>query len=80
MDIDNNTDGLSLEELRVLVPEIQQISDKFKRTEDIQSALFDISELASSVNELSRLYPAIHEIIALSALDREERAEKTKSE
>ena len=49
MDIDNNTDGLSLEELRVLVPEIQQISDKFKRTEDIQSALFDISELASSV-------------------------------
>lgn len=63
MGIDNNADGLSLEELRALVPEIQQITDKFKRTENIQKSLFDISELASSVNELSRLYPAIHEII-----------------
>ncbi|MFT4993286.1 MAG: diguanylate cyclase (GGDEF)-like protein [Paraglaciecola sp.] len=63
MQIDNNADGLSLEELRALVPEIQQITDKFKRTENIQKSLFDISELASSVNELSRLYPAIHEII-----------------
>ena len=63
MHIDNNADGLSLEELRALVPEIQQITDKFKRTEDIQISLFDISELASSVNELSRLYPAIHGII-----------------
>lgn len=63
MNIDFNTDGLTLEELRELVPDIQQITDKYKRTENIQKSLFDISELASSVNELSRLYPAIHEII-----------------
>jgi len=63
MEIDNRVDGLSLEELRALVPEIQQITDKFKRTENIQKSLFDISELASSVHELSRLYPAIHKII-----------------
>lgn len=55
---------LSLEELRELVPQLQQVTEKYKRSEEIQKALFDISELASSVNELSRLYPAIHEIIA----------------
>jgi diguanylate cyclase (GGDEF)-like protein len=60
----NITVELSLEELRELVPQLQQVTEKYKRSEAIQKALFDISELASSVNELTRLYPAIHEIIA----------------
>ncbi|UAA38952.1 EAL domain-containing protein [Paraneptunicella aestuarii] len=54
---------LSEEELRELVPQLQQITDKYKRKELIQKALFQISELASSVSELPRLYSALHEII-----------------
>jgi diguanylate cyclase (GGDEF)-like protein len=57
-------DQLSLEELRELVPQLQQITQKYKRSESIQKSLFDISELASSINELSSLYPAIHDIVA----------------
>ncbi|MFT4941078.1 MAG: diguanylate cyclase (GGDEF)-like protein [Paraglaciecola sp.] len=63
MTAEYNTNGLSLEELRELVPQLQQISDKYKHSETIQKSLFDISELASSVTELSRLYPAIHKIV-----------------
>jgi diguanylate cyclase (GGDEF)-like protein len=59
----NTANQLSLEELRELVPQLQQITQKYKRSESIQKSLFDISELASSINELSRLYPAIHDII-----------------
>ena len=55
---------LSEQELRELVPQLQQITEKYKRAERIQKALLDISELASSVSHLSRLYPSIHEIIA----------------
>lgn len=55
---------LSEDELRELVPQLQQITNKYKRAEAIQKALFDISELASSVSELPRLYPALHQIIA----------------
>ncbi len=54
---------LSEEELRELVPQLQQITDKYKRKELIQKALFHISELSSSVSELPRLYSALHEII-----------------
>lgn len=54
---------LSEEELRELVPQLQQITDKYKRKELIQKALFQISELSSSVSELTRLYHALHEII-----------------
>ena len=54
---------LSAEELRELIPQLQQLTEKYKRSELIQKALFEISELAGSVSELSRLYPAIHEII-----------------
>lgn len=54
---------LSEEELRELVPQLQQITDKYKRKELIQKALFQISELSSSVSELPRLYSAVHEII-----------------
>lgn len=59
----NITSELSLEELRELVPQLQQITQKYKRSESIQKSLFDISELASSINELSSLYPAIHDIV-----------------
>ena len=59
----NTANQLSLEELRELVPQLQQITQKYKRSESIQKSLFDISELASSINELSSLYPAIHGII-----------------
>jgi diguanylate cyclase (GGDEF)-like protein len=59
----NTANQLSLEELRELVPQLQQITQKYKRSEAIQKSLFDISELASSINELSSLYPAIHDIV-----------------
>ncbi|MBN7821492.1 EAL domain-containing protein [Bowmanella yangjiangensis] len=55
---------MSIEELRALVPELQQLTEKYKQAEALQKALFDISELANSVSELSRLYPAIHNIIS----------------
>jgi diguanylate cyclase (GGDEF)-like protein len=55
--------ALSEEELRELVPQLQQITVKYKRAERVQKALLDISELASSVTHLSNLYPTIHEII-----------------
>ncbi len=59
----NIANQLSLEELRELVPQLQQITQKYKRSESIQKSLFDISELASSINELSSLYSAIHDIV-----------------
>jgi diguanylate cyclase (GGDEF)-like protein len=59
----NTANQLSLEELRELIPQLQKITKKYKHSESIQKSLFDISELASSINELSSLYPAIHEII-----------------
>ena len=55
---------LTEEELRELIPQLQQLTDKYKRAERVQKAPFDISELASSVSHLNRLYSAIHEIIA----------------
>ncbi|KXI29789.1 sensor domain-containing phosphodiesterase [Paraglaciecola hydrolytica] len=64
MTAENITVELSLEELRELVPQLQKVTEKYRRSESIQKSLFDISELASSVNELSRLYPALHEIVA----------------
>jgi len=58
-----NAGHLSEQELRELIPQLQQLTEKYKRSEQIQRALFDISELAGSFSELSRLYSAIHEII-----------------
>ncbi len=55
---------LTEDELRELIPQLQQLTEKYKRAERVQKALFDISELASSVSHLNRLYSAIHEIIA----------------
>jgi diguanylate cyclase (GGDEF)-like protein len=63
MNSKNSANQLSLEELRELVPQLHQVTQKYKRSESIQKSFFDISELASSINELSSLYPAIHEII-----------------
>ncbi|WP_414829224.1 EAL domain-containing protein [Alteromonas sp. H39] len=64
MSSDSTQLELSEEELRELIPQLQQLTDKYKRAERVQKALFDISELASSVSHLNRLYSAIHEIIA----------------
>jgi diguanylate cyclase (GGDEF)-like protein len=63
MTADNNAGQLSAEELRELIPQLQKLTDKYKRSERVQKALFNISELAGSVSELSRLYPAIHQIV-----------------
>ncbi|MGJ8679181.1 sensor domain-containing phosphodiesterase [Paraglaciecola sp.] len=63
MTSENITNQLSLEELRELIPQLQQITKKYKHSEAIQKSLFEISELASSINELSSLYPAIQDII-----------------
>jgi len=64
MSSDSTQYELTEEELRELIPQLQQLTDKYKRAERVQKALFDISELASSVSHLNRLYTAIHEIIA----------------
>ena len=64
MSKDSTQYELTEEELRELIPQLQQLTDKYKRAERVQKALFDISELASSVSHLNRLYSAIHEIIA----------------
>lgn len=58
-----NPGQLTEEELRELIPQLQQLTEKYKHSELVQKALFDISELAGSVSEMSRLYPAINEIV-----------------
>lgn len=63
MSTDPFQNELSEEELRELIPQLQQLTDKYKRAERVQKALLDISELASSVSNLALLYSAIHEII-----------------
>ena len=55
---------LSEEELRELIPQLQQLTDKYKQSEALQKTLFKISELSSSTHHLNELYPAVHEIIA----------------
>jgi diguanylate cyclase (GGDEF)-like protein len=54
---------LSEQELRDLIPQLQNLTEKYKRAEKIQKALFEISELASSVSDLDRLYKAVHDIV-----------------
>ena len=63
MNTDNPATELSEAELRELIPQLQRLTEKYKRAELIQKALFDISELASSTGELGSLFPAIHEIV-----------------
>ena len=55
---------LSEDELRELIPQLQHLTEKYKRAEQIQKALFEISELASSVSNLDRLYKAVHDIVS----------------
>ncbi|GAB3027556.1 bifunctional diguanylate cyclase/phosphodiesterase [Bowmanella dokdonensis] len=64
MTAENNAGQMSIEELRALVPQLQQLTNKYQQAEALQKALFDISELANSVSELPRLYPAVHDIIS----------------
>ncbi len=48
---------------RTLLPQLEELKQQHRRAELIQKALLDISELAGSVSELSRLYPALQNII-----------------
>lgn len=61
---DKGIGELSEEELRELIPQLQSLTEKYKRAEQIQKALFDISELASSVINLDDLYKAVHDIVS----------------
>ena len=60
---DNSRVDLSEEELRELIPQLQQLTEQYKRAERVQKALFDISELSSSVSDLPNLYRSIHNIV-----------------
>lgn len=55
---------LSEVELRELLPQLQELTEKYKRADKVQKALFDISELASSASNLERLYGSVHEIVS----------------
>ncbi|MBT0586770.1 sensor domain-containing diguanylate cyclase [Alteromonas oceanisediminis] len=63
MSTDTSKVELSEEELRELIPQLQQLTEQYKRAERVQKALFDISELSSSVSDLNSLYRSIHEIV-----------------
>lgn len=54
---------LSELELRAMVPELQSLTERYKRAEKIQKALYRISELSSSSGNLDSLYPSIHNIV-----------------
>ncbi len=55
---------LSEPELRELVPQLQSLTEKYKRSETIQKALYRISELSSSLSNLDNLYAEVHKIVA----------------
>ncbi|MDT0596450.1 sensor domain-containing diguanylate cyclase [Glaciecola petra] len=55
---------LSESELRALVPQLQSLTDKYKRSENIQKALYHISELSSSVDNFEKLYQEIHDVVS----------------
>ncbi len=55
---------LSEYELRALVPELQSLTAKYKRSEKIQQALYAISELAFSLEDFESFYKEIHDIVA----------------
>ena len=55
---------LSEHELRELVPQLQSLTEKYKRSERIQKALYNISELSSSLNNFDSLYTEIHNIVS----------------
>lgn len=57
-------DVLSKQELQSLILQLQDLTDKYKRSEHTQKALFRISEMASSASDLNELYASIHDIIS----------------
>lgn len=59
----STTVTLNEEELRELIPELQNMTRKYKDAERAQKALFTISETAASVSDLNDLYLKIHDII-----------------
>jgi transcriptional regulator with GAF, ATPase, and Fis domain len=54
---------LSEMELRAIVPELQSLTERYKRAEKIQKALYRISELSSSAVNLDSLYVSIHNVV-----------------
>nr|WP_136252770.1 diguanylate cyclase [Ningiella ruwaisensis] len=54
---------LSENELRSIVPELQHLTERYKRAEKIQKALYLISELSSSAVNLDSLYESIHNVV-----------------
>ncbi len=56
-------DSLSIEELRALVPQLQSLTQEYKRKERVQQALINISDIASTSTDLNSLYPIIHQQI-----------------
>jgi diguanylate cyclase (GGDEF)-like protein len=55
---------LSEVELRELIPQLQSLTEKYKRSERIQKALYHISELSSSLDNFDNLYAEIHKIVS----------------
>jgi diguanylate cyclase (GGDEF)-like protein len=64
MPIDNIIGELTESELRELVPQLQNLTQKYKRSERIQKALYNISELSSSLDNFDSLYAEIHNIVS----------------
>lgn len=54
---------LSEVELRDMVPQLQELTERHKRTESIQKTLYSISELSSSSSNLNELYQSIHSLV-----------------
>ncbi|MEM0912073.1 MAG: diguanylate cyclase [Pseudomonadota bacterium] len=54
---------LSEPELREMIPQLQELTERYKRTELIQKTLYGISELSSSANNLNELYQSIHSLV-----------------
>lgn len=54
---------LSESELRALIPQLQSITEKYKRSERVQKALYHISELSSSIENYHKLFFEIHNVV-----------------
>lgn len=61
---DENIGDLSKHELQELIPQLQSLTNKYKRSERIQKALYHISELSSSLDNFDNLYSEIHNIVS----------------
>ncbi len=54
---------LSERELREMIPQLHELTERYKRTELIQKTLYSISEIASTASNLNELYQSIHSLI-----------------